>query len=162
MANCENPKPETTPMNKIIMLLSALVLVSCGGKQWDTTEVETGLLEAKGLWAENGPDNYQYAWYKFCFCPERREITVNVESGQFVSAVYTGTDEAPPVNQNGYFETVESWFEYIESVINNNPDSLEITYNEQYGYPESIQIDYESQRADDEKSFYIEMFISDF
>lgn len=108
-------------------------------------------------WVALGFSSYRYTIQKSCFCsPEYLRITqVSVVNGEIVSASYLDSDDKVPVKVVESLLTMPEWFEKILGAIKNKQGSIEVRYDNQLGYPASIEIDMHKRRADDELSVLI-------
>lgn len=114
------------------------------------------LAAARKRWDENRPDTYRVTITQSCFCldevTEPRTVTV---TGDEV------TDVDPPIPDDIGFEleplTIGALFGILERAVV-EADELNVTYNEAYGFPESIDIDWIEDAVDDEVSYTAQSF----
>lgn len=111
----------------------------------------------KNKWDTLSLSSYTYTIKRSCFClPEyMKEAQVLVVNGDVVSASYLDSDEMVPKKVIDSFLTITEWFEKISSDANNDKGSIEVRYDNQLGYPVSIEIDKHKRRSDDELSVLI-------
>ncbi|QLE57841.1 DUF6174 domain-containing protein [Nostoc sp. TCL26-01] len=114
----------------------------------------------RSLWNSKNIFNYRYTLSNSCFCiPDARgPVIIEVRNGQTVSitSVATGQPADPQFFQR--YNTVPKLFDVIQDAIARRADSLNVSYNHRLGYPTQINIDYESQIADEELFLTIENF----
>lgn len=112
------------------------------------------LAAARQQWDESRPDAYRVTVAQSCFCPpevvEPRAVTVE---GDEV------TDVDPPIPGGLGVEplTVDVLFDVLERAVV-EADALDVTYNEAYGIPQSIDIDWIAGAADDEIWYEVQSF----
>ncbi len=112
------------------------------------------------LWDQANISNYRYTFSNGCFCiPDARgPVVIEVRNGETTSITSVATGE--PVNQEFFqqYKTIPKLFNVIQDGINRNAFSLDIGYDPRLGYPTQINIDYNSQIADEEIFLTIENF----
>jgi hypothetical protein len=64
-----------------------------------------------------------------------------------------------PPDQYNYVPTIPTLFDYIQDAISKKAERFSVIYNEVYGYPEKIDLDYRKGVADDEFNYTIAKFI---
>jgi hypothetical protein len=109
------------------------------------------------LWRKQKSRNYRYQVSKSCFCvPEARgPVKVTVRRGRTTSV----TDaQGKPVKREFFnqYDTVPELFNVIEDAIAKKASSVNVQYHPQFGYPTQINIDYDSQMADEELYLTVE------
>jgi hypothetical protein len=112
------------------------------------------------LWNQQNIDSYRYTFSNSCFCiPEARgPVVIEVRRGQTTSitSVETGEPVDPQFFQK--YNTIPKLFNVIQEAISAKAFSLNVRYNAKLGYPTQIDIDYNSQIADEELYLTIENF----
>ncbi|MBN3899175.1 MAG: hypothetical protein HWQ41_29050 [Nostoc sp. NOS(2021)] len=112
------------------------------------------------FWNRQNISNYRYTLGNSCFCiPDARgPVVIEVRNGQTTSitSVTTGKPVNPEFFQN--YKTIPKLFNVIQDAINRQAFSLNVRYSPKLGYPTQIDIDYNSQIADEEKYLTIENF----
>ncbi|MEH2235614.1 DUF6174 domain-containing protein [Nostoc sp.] len=112
------------------------------------------------FWNQQNISNYDYTLSNSCFCtPDARgPVIIKVRNGQTTSitSVATGKPVNPEFFQN--YKTIPKLFDVIQDAINRKAFSLNVRYSARFGYPTQIDIDYNSQIADEEKYLTIENF----
>ncbi|WP_392535502.1 DUF6174 domain-containing protein [Nostoc sp. C117] len=112
------------------------------------------------LWNQQNISNYRYTFSNGCFCtPEARgPVVIEVRNGKIkITSVATGK----PVENPQFFEnynTIPKLFNVIQDAINRKAYNLDLEYSPKLGYPTKINIDYNSQIADEEIYLTIENF----
>ncbi|MBD2213700.1 hypothetical protein H6G27_28105 [Nostoc linckia FACHB-104] len=114
----------------------------------------------RNLWNQQNILNYRYTFSNGCFCiPDARgPVVIEVRNGQTVSitSVATGQPVDPQFFQN--YNTIPKLFNVIQDAINRKASSLNVKYEPRLGYPTQIDIDYNTQIADEEIYLTIENF----
>ncbi len=143
-------------MTKILFCFIALIAISgCNGsvnKNQMTGELNTN----RALWQSMNLDTYSYITVKSCFCPppSNQKIKITVVDGTITEAQYDANEEMLGRAELQNLLTIPQWFDKVDSLINTEqPDELKVTYNSQYGYPESISVDYIKMAIDDEVGY---------
>ncbi len=110
------------------------------------------LLEMQRVWNSQSSANYSYMLEKQCFCsPDyTRKMQVFVVDGDVAEALYLDTKEQVSKEIVEQLSTITQWFDEILIAIDNEFGEVEIFYNEELGYPNSIKIDKHKRRSDDE------------
>ncbi|MBD2364195.1 hypothetical protein H6G36_23940 [Anabaena minutissima FACHB-250] len=112
------------------------------------------------LWNSQNISNYRYTFSNGCFCiPDARgPVVIEVRNGQTISITSVATNQ--PVNSQFFqqYSTIPKLFNVIQDAIQRQASSLTVHYNPAYGYPTQINVDYNSQIADEEIYLTIENF----
>ena len=140
------------------LLFCLAALAACSGST-DPTDAATALAEARARWARSGVADYQYTITRGCECsPESvGPVVIEVRNHQVQTRRYlTGTAVDPQFAE--LFAAVPGLFDLIDEAIQEPAAGLAVRYNEAYGYPETIQIDWVAGVADDEVSYHISDF----
>jgi len=95
-------------------------------------------LDAYERWKSYGLHAYSIDQARVCFCPQGGQaMRITVRSDTVASVVNLSDGSTVPYPVSAYYFTVDSLFSIIR---NPGTDSLMITYNETYGYPEALDI----------------------
>ena len=128
---------------------AAFLVAACGP---DDTQPATDHERAKQQWSELNVLTYSYEFQVTCYCPDdtTREVLIEVTNDEVTRVTYTddGTDvTAVPMD---WYPTIEGLFAEIDEAIANNADTIDVTYDDRYGYPTDIFIDHSAMMADEE------------
>ena len=99
---------------------------------------------AYARWQNRGAANYTMRLTRTCFCPPQGPVAITVRGGKAV----VGPDrpsEPKPV-------TIQDLFDIIFS---GRADHFTVSYDDRYGFPRSLDIDYTRGLADDEVTYKI-------
>lgn len=107
------------------------------------------LQSAKTKWDSNSGQYYTIQSQRLCECsPEMSALMkISILDNSVLSALDINSDEIISKEVQDEVQTVESLFVLIEKAIEDDI-SIEVTYNEEYGYPESAKIDVEQLHVD--------------
>jgi hypothetical protein len=147
--------------NYLLTPLIALSLTACQGnstlpnKPDDNTPVsplQHQLDKYQARWQQQNIQNYTYTFQRGCFCPREytRPVKLKINNQHVAQAEFADTGEPLPPNVQGNKQTVTDLFRLIQSAIDKNAFRIIAKYDEQYGYPISINIDYDERIADEE------------
>ena len=114
------------------------------------------------LWESQNLDTYRFQFQWQCFClPDYVEtVWVTVEEGAITSVEAVDPKFGGPVPDMNEFRTIDGLFDLIRDGIENQAYEIRVTYNETFGYPASVYIDYDFNMADEERGFEILEFES--
>jgi heat shock protein HslJ len=137
------------------LILSVMVAASgCNGSS-DSGEVGyqssdlASLQSAKTKWDSHSVQFYTIHRQRYCECVTEMsaQMKISVSGNSVLSAFDLDTDEVISKEIQEEIKTVESLFAFIKKAIENSV-SIEVTYNEEYGYPETSRIDLEQLAVD--------------
>ncbi|MDX1396471.1 MAG: DUF6174 domain-containing protein [Gemmatimonadota bacterium] len=136
--------------------LLALVVAACSSRLGPETD---SLADARARWDAREPVEYSFSFRRGCFCgPDYiREMSVRVRDGQVVSAVYVDGDE-PTEPAAELVPTIDALLDEIEEAIERDAHELLATYDDEFGYPLEVSIDYILQAVDEEMYFQVRDF----
>lgn len=106
----------------------------------------------------SGPDDFiSYTTQQSCFCPQEftRPMNITESDGQITSATYADTNEPVPDNIRQSLQTVDQRFEQLQNAYENGAATVNVEYDEQFGFPTSVFIDQSEMIADEEISYSI-------
>lgn len=112
------------------------------------------------LWNQANISKYRITVSNSCFClPDARgPVVIEVRNGQrtSIASVETGKPVNPEYFQK--YNSIPKLFNVIQDAINQKASNLDVQYDAKLGYPTKINIDYNSQIADEEIFLTIENF----
>ena len=131
-----------------MLLIAALFACSLPNYQFE-------LDEGRERWNENAPSHYRYVQDEWAFADSVGPVRIEVLDGEVVSAVIVETDEPAPEARE---LTIEDLFDMVQDEIDRDPDDLDVVYDEQLGFPASVDVDPIDNAMDDEHGFSAEQF----
>ena len=110
----------------------------------------------KEKWSSTGISNYQYTFQQICFCPadDTAKVSITVYDNNVDSIRRVSDGKLIKPSSSGTY-TIDQLFSLIQDADNKGADRLSVIYDDELGYPTSIDIDYEKALADDEISIKI-------
>jgi hypothetical protein len=112
------------------------------------------------LWRDFGPFDYDYVIVYDCFCGLGGiPVRVFVRDNRVLDEVYENSGFPVTTGYNFFARTVEDLFEVVEDGLDRRADDIRASYDGYYGYPRSVQIDYERHAVDEEFGFRVVSFI---
>ena len=137
------------------LILSVLVATSgCnssdeGGEVGNSLNDLVSLQTAQTKWRGHSGQFYTIQSKRFCECvPElSAQMKVSVSDNSVLSAFDIDSDDVISKDIQEKIKTVDTLFVLIEEALANSI-SIEVTYNEEYGYPETAKIDLEQLASD--------------
>lgn len=143
-------------IKKIGVCYLLALLAGCGGEKGvapSDAEYHANLEK----WHSHTIHDYQVNFRLSCYCmvETTAEKVLQVNDGAITDAYYLDSGESVPAGDI-YQDllTVEDAFELIQSLKIQLPSELQVTYDDTYGYPTSIHVDFLEGVADDEQSWY--------
>ena len=116
----------------------------------DSSSNDLTLLEsARKKWQSHSGQYYTVQSQKNCFCLDEMtaQMKVSILNNSVLSAVNIASGEVISKAIQAEISTVDTLFSLIERAIADDI-SIEVSYNEEYGYPEITKIDIEQLAAD--------------
>ncbi|MDF5736240.1 MULTISPECIES: DUF6174 domain-containing protein [unclassified Nostoc] len=109
------------------------------------------------LWRRQRIPNYRYEFTRSCFCFPKATEPVIIEVRNGVTTSITSNETGLPVDGQLFqkYNTIPKLFNIIKNALIKKAANLTVQYAPIIGYPTQINIDYNSQIADDEIFFTI-------
>ena len=144
-----------------LVLLGAMLplLSSCsGGGHHASSPTADALARGRAVWASRNVSNYRFTVRVVCFCPEIRNVVIEVRNGVVVSRTYE--DDGTPVDSEflAQYDTVEKLFAVIQEAVDQKAVRLDAMYDPTFGYPKEAFIDISEQIADEEIGLSVRSF----
>ena len=111
--------------------------------------------EGRERWNENAPSHYRYVQDEWAFADSVGPVRIEVQDGEIVSALIVETDEPAPESRA---LTIEDLFDMVQDELDGDPDSIEVVYDDELGFPASVDVDPIENAMDDEHGFSAEQF----
>lgn len=141
----------------ITAILPLMLLTGCalfGEDDDDVSEVT----QQRRQWERLTIDAYEYDLTILCFCASIDPVRVQVRGDTVFSAVLVETGE--PVEEPYRSRTIDELFDVIEDAVAQDAAQLEVEYDEAFGFPTHIYVDYSITIADEERTYVAENFRS--
>ncbi|WP_372365732.1 DUF6174 domain-containing protein [Candidatus Uabimicrobium sp. HlEnr_7] len=148
-------------MKNLVILCILVVLVfhsvSAQSNNEQVNKVTTQFLK----WKQHKVQNYQFTFHRnYMEMPFEKYALpkrINVEQDKVVKVTFTdskfdakyGKAPVPSVN------TLDAVFALVAKAIKEKADKIDVKYDAKYGFPKSVFIDWETDRADEEDSIEI-------
>jgi hypothetical protein len=129
-------------------------VIICQALRADEAELDR-LHAAKELWSSAQDGNYRYSYRKYCDCYRGQPPTTVISVGrgriERVVNLFAGIDNEVPAREDVYdiYWTVDELFAKLEAAYASNV-TVRVEYAPDFGYPESIYIDYVETMIGDE------------
>ena len=122
----------------------------------DPGSLQADLLRHQGRWERRRVANYVYTGAWNCFCPIDyiADAEVTVRAGAVVS-VASADPAVLNIPDPERFVPVKALFILLQTAIDEGAARIDVTYNEEFGYPEQFFVDYHENMADEERGFVI-------
>jgi heat shock protein HslJ len=123
---------------------------SDGQSQTGSSSYDLALLQAaKTKWDSHSAQFYTILSQRYCECTDEAAVhmQISVLDNSVLSAFSVNTEEVISTEIREEIQTVDNLFTLIETAITDNV-SIEVTYNQEFGYPETVKIDLEEIQVD--------------
>ncbi|WP_341525340.1 DUF6174 domain-containing protein [Nostoc sp. UHCC 0302] len=110
------------------------------------------------LWNRQNISNYRYTFQRNCNCLPKATapVVIEVRNGVTTSITYADSGQPADIELFRKYNTIPKLFNIIKDAIARKAYNLTVKYDPTLGYPTQINIDYDSQIADDEVFLTIE------
>ena len=144
--------------SRSLLTVLAAALAACG----DSTGPADDLARNRALWQAEGSADYEFGFQRFCFCPEEavRHVQIRVTAGAVVSVIDAQGQPVDSLAAARWFTfTIDSLFGVVEHAIAVDAHRLTVRYDPEFGYPESIAVDYDAATVDEEMLYSAHLLI---
>lgn len=143
-------------MKKALLLLLALVLSAC------SNEWQADLSMNRAKWNEANISHYRYHLYLMCLCSffEDMPLVIEVLNGKVVSMEFQSGNLIKRGDRKSFEAnaTIARIFARLQTDFWKNPDEVFVDYDQTYGFPTQVRIDYSKDFGEDDFS----LIVSDF
>jgi hypothetical protein len=144
--------------SRSFVVIALLVVAGCGDGSPVGTRFDPTLLWARARWESRGVDTYAMTVTPLCFCGFVEPVRVTVRDGVVVSRIVVSTGDALPAQHASSYPDVPGLFGIIERAREQRADHVDADFDESYGFPTGIWIDWKESWADDEIGYRVEGF----
>lgn len=143
-------------MKKLLLLFLAIVLTACSGL--GKSEFERN----QEKWQDANISHYRFNLFVGCFCifTQDMPLIIEVKDGEIVSMEYQSGNPLDDSTREYFskFATIDRLFAELEADLGGAADKVTVTYDETYGFPVDVSIDFITEAADDELYFTVSEF----
>jgi len=149
-----------------IFICFAIVFAGCNNQGLSSIPPE--LTTNEKLWESQGLRDYDFTLERQAFAPEdwRGPVNIQVRNGAAVSVTYVSSGAAVTGGKFDNADTIEKMFMILKNAYNGEgdfeqkPDTIDVTYNAQMGYPTTFFIDVSQNIADEEQGYTVTNLIA--
>ncbi len=100
--------------------------------------------------------NFSFQWSCFCLPDYVAQVNITVRENRIHGAAFVEGDIPIPLEvAKERYRTMEGLFNLLQSAIDENAETISVTYHPELGYPTEVWIDYDERIADEERGFTI-------
>jgi cytoskeletal protein RodZ len=157
----ENKRGWLLPLMFVVLVTAvAIAALALSGVFSTTATTENSPETPQGLWESQGIESYQYTLQVGCFCMTdmTQPVIIEVQNGEVASITYAADGSAANPELFERYNSIDKLFTVIDEAEAQDPALLDVTYDETYGVPLSVNIDISEMMADEE----LYLTISDF
>ncbi len=137
-----------------LVLATGLLILSCNRQSSPQQEWK----DNQQKWNDQKLGNYSFQLQVGCFCPQdiTRPVNITVREG-IPTLAYA--DDGTPVTDKFFddYNTIDKLFSTALRALQ-NADAASVSYDEKYGFPTRINIDFNKKLVDDETSYTLADF----
>jgi hypothetical protein len=134
----------------------ALLVLACGSTLSFSPLLERQRLAlASERWRDATPADYSFTMQRVCFCMDDGEMRVRVEDGVVVSVRPVGSDIEVVGPARTWYPAMPALFDIVHDAIDRPAFSILAEYDQTFGFPSNVFIDYMQNAADEEYGFRI-------
>ncbi|UCD09321.1 MAG: hypothetical protein JSU79_01370 [Dehalococcoidales bacterium] len=141
----------------VTVLLTLLAAISCA------SSVPRELTDKEKLWKDQELEDYDFTLERQCFCPEdwRGPVNIEVRDGTAVSVTYQSDGSVVTEGKFDEVDTIDKLFTLLNNAyagkgdFEQKADSVDVTYDEQMGFPATLYIDVSQLMADEEQGYTV-------
>ena len=144
-------------MRKILFVFLAIMLTACSAMQ-----PKSDFDRAREKWQDAKISHYRFNLFIGCFCAYTQDmpLIIEVKNGEVVSMKYQSGKEIESGNLDYFqrFATIDKIFDELKKDLVGEADKVTVEYDETYGFPKQVSIDFIEQAADDELGLTVSEF----
>lgn len=139
---------------KILILAAILLIVTSGCVDRAFEPVTDSLEDNYTRWKSLGISDYSMVQSQLCFCVYGGEkMIVLVRNNKIVSIQDSAGVIQVPQEQWQWFKTIDQLFETAIKAKSDKPNSFQIQFDKEYGFPKYFWVDPNAQMADEEYGY---------
>ena len=125
----------------------------------DYSREERDLDRARRNWSLSDVEDYDYVLRRRCYCELGGEpVRVTVRNGFVVDLEVESTGELLPLSWAHRYPPVTGLFSLVRQAIDRGAFQVDAIYDQQYGVPIDIWVDYSRNVADEETGYEVDSF----
>jgi hypothetical protein len=128
----------------------AVILTACASVGAASSDFD----RARDKWQDAGISHYRFNLNISCFCAFTQDmpLIIEVQDGEVVSMEYQSGNEIDPSSLELFqrYATIDRIFAELEKALGGEADAVTVEYDETYGFPSQITLDFVQEAADDE------------
>jgi len=125
------------------------MLTSCSAIQ-----PKSELDHARQKWQDANISHYRFHLFIGCFCVYTQDmpLIIEVKDGEVVSMQYQSGKEIESGNVDYFqrFATIDKLFAQLKKDMGGEADKVTVEYDETYGFPKQVSVDFIENAMDDE------------
>ncbi|MDI9244491.1 DUF6174 domain-containing protein [Marinobacter sp. CHS3-4] len=153
-------------LRTLVALAFSSLLVGCGstvsnaGSEPDRTTLPESLEEARQLWKKRDIENYAVTAQMTCYCPQDllQPIRLEIKGGKVVATEGLQRPLENLTREDAERMTVDGLFRFVEDAQRRDAHLLDVSYDDEYGFPTLINYDGHKMIADDERQYRLSDF----
>jgi hypothetical protein len=146
------PRHAAAPLGILVLLGSA-----CSDLSPDIDGFLDDIAVHRAIWESRRPSSYAYELERWCDCPKEEQgpVRVKVEGTVVVERRYAATGGAVPASLYSAFPSVDGLFDLLTDAAKRGPWSVNVSWDEELGYPRDLYVDFEANVINDELSYRV-------
>lgn len=147
-----------------LLLMCAVITYSLSAcSLFDGKNSDPDFNESLKKWQENNLSNYIFTLDRYCFCgggPYPAKVVVKADT---IFSVLDPDSQEPvsidsTLTYTDIYPTIDDLFDLIQDAKDRDADRLDVRYDDRYGFPLDIDIDYSKEMVDEEMRYEITSF----
>lgn len=145
-------------MPRPLTLFALLVVAGCSLSDVDDAS-RLGWEDALIKWNQAGPASYSFVLTQACTCPgPKTAVRIVVRNKVVESRTVIATDLPLDAASASQFPDVPGLFARIDRMLDLDYASLQVRYDDAYGFPAEIYFDLSVQQSDDTEAYVVTGF----
>lgn len=119
------------------------------------------LSRAQRIWISNDIRDYEYVLRHECFCAMGGvNVRVTVLRDVVIAREVESTGAPVPPSLSSAYPTIDGLFAFVQDAIDHRAYRVSARYDDRYGFPTDIYVDYNRNTADEEQGYTLVRFRS--